>query len=187
VAWNCRQRFNDNADALLGLLPDIAVVPECADQPARAGQPGVPFVWSGESSPKGLGVTGFNGWVLNCADGPRMSGVLPLVVSGPGTRPLMLLAVWTKKKLGSSYTSQVADVVEVWGDRFGERAVDAGNFNASVLGLSAKRDMKNVERLGKLGMRSVGGGPGRPPTRGVVQGCASITPQATGNGPSIPS
>jgi exodeoxyribonuclease III len=65
VTWNCGMAIHKKVEPLLALLPDLAILPECAEPDViRTRAPTFSFTdceWSVLQSTKGLGVFSFGG------------------------------------------------------------------------------------------------------------------------------
>ena len=137
TTWNCNGAFHDKQSAVLGLAPDVLIVPECAksaaSQPEQWQELATGSDWVGNLEHKGLGVFSFGRYAISraCFYNPAHQLILPLEVSGP--LPFLLLAVWTLPDAGGSY---VRPLVEAWKEYSphlqGRDLVIAGDFNASV-------------------------------------------------------
>jgi len=101
ISWNCAAASQQKIDLLLGLNPDVAVVPECSEANIEALKAkGYSAFWLGQLSTKGIGVIAGNGWKLT----PRLDNLAALKtvaafdVSGPAN--FTLVAVWTQSTKG---------------------------------------------------------------------------------------
>jgi len=90
VVWNAHQALDRKQDALNRLRPDIAVIPECADDIEA---PDGSFLWVGKNHSKGLGVLSYGDYRLSrIGNDPQVRWAIPISVTGP--HAFFLLALW---------------------------------------------------------------------------------------------
>src|SRR5712692_9910875 len=100
VAWNCRSGFHRKLEALRGLAPDVAIIPECGSlETLHTKAPGLTptsALWIGDNPNKGLGVFSFGADRLVRDDtyDASIQYALPVRVEGPGRTAFHLVAVW---------------------------------------------------------------------------------------------
>ncbi len=100
VSWNCRSGLHRKLEALRGLVPDIAIIPECGSleilQTKAPGLAPTSALWIGDNPNKGLGVFSFgpHRLVRDHAYDPSIQYALPVRVEEPGRVVFHLLAVW---------------------------------------------------------------------------------------------
>ncbi len=157
--WNCRLNIDAKRDALEGLHLDIAIVPESAEQPALAVEPGVSHAWTGQNSNKGLGVFAFSPWRIERIDeSERLPWCLPVRARHVDGAELTVLAIWTVKRAGDgrpAYAAQFAAVLDRWREVITrDRVVLAGDLNASFQGPSVIPHQINIATLADLGAHS---------------------------------
>jgi hypothetical protein len=157
--WNCRLDLDGKRAAFDRLALDVAIVPESAQHPLLAQQPGVSHAWIGTNSHKGLGVFGFGGWhVAPLREAEALPWCLPVNVRHPDGNEFTLLAVWTVKRQGDgrpSYASQFRAVIDRWGHVLdGGRAIIAGDLNASLQGPRWRPHRRNLDALAAIGVHS---------------------------------
>jgi hypothetical protein len=121
VTWNANMAFHRKHHLLAGLMPDVAVVPECAaDQHLRAQAPGFQPKcghWTGgetrEGLRKGLAVFSFGETTLEPIAVPFTdSHFLALDVKGP--LPFTLIAVWPLLDRAGSYARPIQRTPMRW-------------------------------------------------------------------------
>jgi len=121
VVWNAHQALDRKQDALNWLRPDIAVIPECAnDIEAPEGC----FQWVGNNHSKGLGVLSYGDYRLRALESdPDVKWAIPISVTGP--HAFFLLALWNMPPY-----KHVEEAVENYHRLLVTRpAVVAGDFN----------------------------------------------------------
>jgi hypothetical protein len=125
-------------EPMMGLQPDVAVIPECAS-PADIRAAGLyasarAHHWVGNLSKKGLGVFTFGAYTIEpveqTASAPEF--IVPLRVRGP--LEFQLLAVWAQSDNGvPGYVANVRRAIEKYDDFIREApTVIAGDFNSSA-------------------------------------------------------
>lgn len=142
VTWNCRMAFHAKYERLLGLRPDIAIVPECAALD-RFERKAVDFesnsaVWRGDDPNKGLAVFTFGDWSARLGEScdPRFKFFMALEVSGPAR--LNLLAVWAfnhrARNRATPNPPTTGEVIRHYAPFLSAApSIVAGDFNASVV------------------------------------------------------
>jgi exodeoxyribonuclease III len=163
VTWNVHQALTSKWPDLLGLSPDVAVLPEvgCADLSRLAPE----SRWVGNLPSRGLGVAGFNGWTVdirpewNC----DIEFVVPLQVRREDV-DFTLLAVWAMDRRAVRVhpdrpaRGQVRQAIELYASLLnGGRTVIAGDFNNAPRFDKGKREPNyalSVAELGAAGMVS---------------------------------
>lgn len=141
ISWNCCNGIADSvkAEYLLNLNPDIAVLPELREKDISLLKPSS-YVWTTNnlenSSPKGLGVLGFNGTKIE--ELPRdeeMEIYLPLFIE-QGTKQFNLLAVWNfywaakqGRFKGNKETPVEYAALQHYQDFFTDPCIIAGDWN----------------------------------------------------------
>lgn len=141
VVWNCNQGLHRKADSVLGLSPDLAIIPEAARQARTLTTKASGSLWIGEEKNKGLGIYSFGEFRIelhSCYD-KRLQWVAPIVVTGPAH--FLLLATWalndqaSEKHPQQGPKGQVAAALQVYKDQIdgsGMPLVVAGDFNGCV-------------------------------------------------------
>lgn len=137
VIWNCAQGLQNKYSLLLDLAPDIAIVPECADQATLSKKaPDFKFnqmLWTGLNKNKGLGVFSFDQTKIESVAIDDNQGYLFLPVKVIGSINLNLLAVWAfnhRNPLPESSKITTAEVITKYKNFLGTPAsVVAGDFN----------------------------------------------------------
>jgi endonuclease/exonuclease/phosphatase family metal-dependent hydrolase len=133
ISWNCAVASQENIDLLMGLNPDVAVVPECS----RANIDGLKArghsaFWVGEQDSKGLGVVAGKEWQLvprpdNMAD---LKTVIAFDVHGP--LDFTLIAVWTHSTTSYKGYAQELHAIAAHPEWFkGGPVVLAGDLNSN--------------------------------------------------------
>lgn len=145
---------------LLGLHPDIAVIPECSSTSVlEFANAGFDARWFGDKPSKGVGVLVSSPWRIASTDEPRNKWVVPIWVTGPSD--FLLLAVWTSKVgpiLKKNYIGQMHEAVMNNPQWFKAGPVIlCGDFNSNSI-WDAKRKIGNhtdvVKRLHEFGIVS---------------------------------
>lgn len=145
---------------LLGLAPDVAVIPECSSSSIREfSDAGFDARWFGNNTKKGLGVLVSPPWRIVRIGEPRNKWVVPIWVTGPSD--FLLLAVWTTKVgpiLKKNYIGQLYEAIRTNPEWFEvESVVFCGDFNSNTI-WDAKRSVGNhsdvVYRLNNYGIVS---------------------------------
>ena len=166
VTWNCSQKLDAKFEALMGLRPDVAIIPECAEPDVlRKKAPGFAFSdceWQGSNPNKGLGVFAFGARSLRRHQSwdPRFHLFLPVEIRGIDA--VNLLAVWAfneatpPKVVPNPRTTSLA--LDHYA-RFLERstAIVAGDFNAGIAWDSKSKSGKFADvdaKLVKFGLAS---------------------------------
>jgi exodeoxyribonuclease III len=123
VVWNAHQALYRKQYALNRLRPDIAVIPECADDIEA---PEGCFVWVGKNHSKGLGVLSYGEYRLTrLAYDPRVKWAIPISVTGPHV--FFLLALWNMPP----YDQDVKAIDRYHRMLVSRPAVVAGDFNVN--------------------------------------------------------
>jgi hypothetical protein len=137
VIWNCAQGLQKKYTLLQDLKPDIAIVPECADQATLLKKaPDFAFgnmLWTGLNKNKGLGVFSFGETKIESVAIKDNQGYLFLPVKVIGTINLNLLAVWAfnhRNPLPESSSVTTAHVITKYQNFLGaSTSIVAGDFN----------------------------------------------------------
>lgn len=157
--------FQRKYERLLELLPDVAIIPECANKDViRSKAPEFKpssFNWVGENKHKGLGVFTFGSFKAAQAlkHQEAFPYILPLSLDGP--RQFNLLAVWACHNKKNSYVSGIGPLrrsISHYRD-FIESGptIVAGDFNDNVRWDKPNKLNKhanNVAELAILGLQS---------------------------------
>jgi exodeoxyribonuclease III len=129
VCWNHRGRTDAKWDLLIGLRPDVAVLPETARAPARASgsllEPAPSWHWVGSNPVKGLAVATFG--VASGVVAPEVTGRWSVAAR---TASLTVLGVWSCPSDGH-YVREVQRALDAhrrWLDPEADVVV-AGDFN----------------------------------------------------------
>ena len=156
VTWNCcRGAYVKNLPLLDCLMPDIAVVQECA-KPAQESETSL---WFGDNPHQGIAVTAAAPYKVRLLtpldDVPKY--VVPIAVSGPVD--FTMLAVWSKDKQPYRYIRAVVKAVEMYrGLIAASPTVLIGDFNSNVIwDKGHPRDLNHsslVKKLAELGLVS---------------------------------
>ena len=131
VTWNCcRGPYLRNASLLGALLPDIAVIQECARPTTETDQ----CLWFGDNPHQGIAVFANGLYRIRAlpavAEVPRYA--IPVEVVGPTTFPL--IAVWSKGGQERPYVEAVVRAVELYRDLFSQyRTVLIGDLNSNAI------------------------------------------------------
>lgn len=137
VIWNCAQGLQKKYSLLLDLEPDVAIVPECADEETlRMKAPNFRFnqvLWAGANKNKGLGVFSFGETCIESAQVEDELGYLFLPVKVVGKLDINLLAVWAfnhRNPLPNTSKITTAEVITKY-RKFLENSssIIAGDFN----------------------------------------------------------
>ena len=134
VIWNCQGGFAKKAEALLGLDPDVAVVPECSHKDsASVSGAGYANLWFGSNPRKGLAIFCRKEWEMKEIHEPEQKWIVPVTVQGP--EPFALIAVWACK-VGTNardhYIGQVYQFLKVHPAWFQGPVIVAGDFNSNA-------------------------------------------------------
>jgi len=153
------------------LGPDIAIVPECANEEIlrrKGGRalPEVSMVWKGRLKDKGLAVFGFGDYEVSLAEcyDDRLEWVLPIAVTGPVN--FALLAVWASNHrariqhpdhVGVPQPASALTVYEDWIRN--QTTVLAGDFNHNCVwdkpGQVERNHAETVAAASRAGMVSI--------------------------------
>lgn len=142
VSWNCAQRAHLKMPVVLGLAPDLLVLPECARPDViRYKNPGLPpwtAHWIGDNPNKGLGVFAFGAYRIDRVPtvAPTGSMFLPVRCSGPVA--IAALATWafndSQPPRAVPNAASIERTVKECSDFLTETpCVMLGDFNASVV------------------------------------------------------
>lgn len=149
-------RVHDKLPTLCDRLrPDVAVVPECANELILRAKsdddpPWSSMVWLGSRPHKGLGVFGFGPWSVRLAEcyDSRLEWIAPVEVSGPSN--FRLLAVWAMNKRsgnrhpGHDLATPVSNALSEYRDWTASGPlVVAGDLNDSVVWDKPRKAKKN--------------------------------------------
>lgn len=159
VVWNCDQGLHRKAEVLLGLTPDLAVVPKAARQARTVVQKSSGSVWVGAEKNKGLGVYGFNGYQLKLHEAydKQLQWVAPVVVSGPAS--FLLLATWSLQHWATEFhpdqrkRPQVEVALEVYAEAIKASKlplVVAGDFNSCLAWDQREKNSRHANTLRAL-------------------------------------
>jgi exodeoxyribonuclease-3 len=142
VSWNCRSGFHRKLEALRGLAPDVAVIPECGSlEILHAKAPGLmptSALWIGDNPNKGLGVFSFgpHRLVRDDAYDPSIQYALPVRVEGPGQSAFHLVAVWAHHGLSGRTMATLGPTLRALAayEQFlcARPSIVAGDFNNHV-------------------------------------------------------
>jgi exonuclease III len=98
VTWNCCGKFASKANELLGLNPDIAIVPESTLADAGAlKQQGYESLWFGDEGQKGMAVLYKSPLTLRQQGQSLHKWIIPIAVSGPESFTLIAVWAWQPK------------------------------------------------------------------------------------------
>lgn len=131
ITWNCcRGRFSAKVPLVQALVPDVAVLQECA----RPAEEEPSCLWFGENSRQGVAVLASGGYrvkALPSAPGvPRFT--FPVQVSGPET--FLILAVWSQRGPEYPYVEAVIRAVELYRESIcSQSTVVIGDFNSNAI------------------------------------------------------
>lgn len=143
VAWNCNMALHRKLHALRRLVPDIAVVSECASPERLRGLAALDDIsgdpiWIGDNPNKGLAVLAFNGYRLSLAREfhPTLRHLAPVHITGPAS--CNLLAVWAQNVSGGNVRKRQAGPLRRGLKKYksflsGGSAIVAGDFNNNVI------------------------------------------------------
>ena len=142
VTWNCQMGLDKNANALLSLNPDLAVIPECSEKSAVAfKERGFESLWFGSNPLKGLGVFCRKGWSIRALHPPQLEWIVPIEVDAP--TPFTLIAVWACRMgtgKANRYVGLVHQSLISHPEWFGGTAVVlAGDLNSNKIWDSERR------------------------------------------------
>lgn len=155
VSWNTRA--NSVGDHLVGLRPDVAVLPEWGKLPLATPKDSSSSAQFGEVGKRGLGVAAWREWSVSEADvQPLPSGVIGAVdVAGPTN--FKLIAAWPYLSEPLS-TNPVTQALQLWADWVADGPlVVAGDFNtgSAWTGYPNYKDHPPiVAQLEEVGLRS---------------------------------
>lgn len=131
ITWNCCcGPYSTKVPLLDPLMPDIAVIQECAKPGVTSDQ----CLWFGDNPRKGLAVQAYGDYRLRelppAPDVPKF--VIPVAVSGP--TEFNLLAVWTKLQEPYRYVRAAAKAVEIYRELFlDSHTVFMGDLNSNAI------------------------------------------------------
>jgi len=165
VTWNCNMAFRKKLPLIIGLKPDIVIVPEC-EKPDRfqfnlySKQPS-DILWHGNNPNKGLGVFSFNEYKFKLLDNHNISfkTILPIVVSKKDF-DFVLLAIWANNpaEKGSQYIEQVWKAIHYYDEQLNGRTLLAGDFNSNTIWDKQHKEGSHssvVQKLAEKGIQSV--------------------------------
>lgn len=163
VVWNCRMAFARKRELLFALKPDVAVIPECSRDAARAcAGEGYSVCWWGDNKHKGLAVIAGVPWALDSgrswARHPAQKWIAPVKVNGPTN--FLLVAVWacpvgTVREL--NYVGQLFQAVKRHKRWFSEGVptVICGDFNSNAILDRGRKIMRHTAVVGMLAERNL--------------------------------
>jgi hypothetical protein len=144
VSWNCATGFRAKRDAVMALLPDLLIVPECSrkDVESEVGSGQATFGhWTGINSRKGLAVFAYGPVALSLSPiaDDAIHYVVPLEIRTPVE--LNLLAVWTHpgpyrlhRSATCGYVGQIHRALTAYGGFLTSLpSVVIGDFNSSAI------------------------------------------------------
>ena len=162
VSWNCCQAFRKKWEYVAAMQPAVLVVAEaeCPDRQPPALLKRYPsHAWVGDNASKGLLVLGDTEHRIEIPDeyNPEHRYVLPVRVSGADE--CLLLAVWTQRDKGVSYTQHLRNALVEYETLLDGNATVIGDFNANTIwDAEHRRDIthsQNIAWLEAHGLRSV--------------------------------
>lgn len=159
VSWNCCQAFRRKWEYVDAFEPDILVVPEAeciAKQPAELLQRYPHHAWVGDNDNKGLLILAASPYPLAIHDAYNNEHryVLPLNVHG--APEFSLLAVWTQRDNGISYTQHLSRALEEYQHLLERDVVIVGDFNANAIwDHEHRRDVTHSENVAWLQERGI--------------------------------
>ena len=110
LAWNCAMALHKKAQAVAGLRPDIAVIPECGKNSVAALERlGYAGVWVGANPHKGLGVFVRRPLEARLLARPRQRWVAALDVAGYA-QPLRVIGVWACRVGARNYDNYIGQL-----------------------------------------------------------------------------
>jgi endonuclease/exonuclease/phosphatase family metal-dependent hydrolase len=156
VSWNCNMALHRKLPDLLGLEPDVAIIPECADFNGKASEYGAnSSVWIGDSQHKGLGVLSFGSFEASLSPVYRPNCfpyIAPVQISGPTC--FNLLAVWACHKKKNSYKERLGPLrraIRTYQTFIGSSpTIVAGDFNDNVKWDRPKKPNKHATNVAEL-------------------------------------
>lgn len=165
ITWNCNMAFRKKAGLLLGLQPDIVIVPEC-EHPDKlkfsndTRQPS-DMLWFGNNLNKGLGIFSYSGFRLKVhkKHNPDFRMIVPITVTGGATK-FLLYAIWANNPTDpdGQYVEQVWKAIHHY-KRYisNKQTILIGDFNSNTI-WDRKRRAGNhsnvVKRLEEKGIYS---------------------------------
>ena len=165
ITWNCNMAFRKKAGLLLGLQPDIVIVPEC-EHPDKlkfsndTRQPS-DMLWFGNNLNKGLGIFSYSGFRLKVhkKHNPDFRMIVPITVTGGATK-FLLYAIWANNPIDpdGQYVEQVWKAIHHY-KRYisNKQTILIGDFNSNTI-WDRKRRAGNhsnvVKRLEEKGIYS---------------------------------
>ena len=154
VVWNCNGGFRRKHSVLRSLQPDVAIIPEAAEDFAQGlPTPTSPSLWIGGKAARGLGVVALNGWTLERADIDIKERLFLPCVATRGRKRIQLIAVCVKK--ATDYVSPTLKALQNLAHFIGAGpTILAGDFNGSVAFDRQIPFRLVVDKLDRLGMRS---------------------------------
>ncbi|MEI7560527.1 MAG: endonuclease/exonuclease/phosphatase family protein [Actinomycetes bacterium] len=154
VTWNCCQAFRTKWNYPDSFGPDVIVVPEAESirrQPQALLQLYPNHQWIGDNENKGLLVLSSDSYDLSIHESydPSHRYVLPLQVSG--SSEFTMLAVWTQRDKGASYTQHLSRALETYEPLLHGDALVVGDFNANTIwDQEHRRDVTHSENVAWL-------------------------------------
>lgn len=156
VVWNCNMAFHKKWDKLMGLNPDIAIIPECASLEIllkrKYDGPINNFIWRGFNPHKGLAVLARDEYGIKSTQtfDERQKIVYPVSVRGKNS--FNLLAVWsnTDRDLPVALRGKgpVLRSLDVYREFCSDHPlVVAGDFNHNVIWDKSGRADNHAEML----------------------------------------
>jgi hypothetical protein len=157
VSWNCHDGFDRKTDALLSMVPDIAVLSEVKRRHIESMNAVPSFAFAGPDDKKGVAVLGFNGWLIERVAPIEQKWFLPVVASRGSVR-VNVLAIWVIPT--TSYVeptlSELDRLVQFLSSNF---VIAAGDFNQNVIfdkGRGVRRRFSTaLHKLSQLELASV--------------------------------
>jgi exodeoxyribonuclease-3 len=141
VEWNCQGAFRKKIKDIVGLKPDILVVPECEnEQKLKLSSLDVPvsdFFWYGDSPNKGVGVFSFGDYKIELVNwfNPRFRYILPLKISN-GSHSFLLFAIWAmdnKEDTKARYIGQVWLAINYYSQFISDSVIMIGDYNSNQI------------------------------------------------------
>lgn len=127
--------LDKKADALLSLMPEVAVIPKCSEKSVVMLQGrGYKTLWFGSNPQKGVGVICRKELSIRALMPPEQHWIIPIEVTAP--IPFTLIAVWTcpSRESGERYIVLVYQALMTHPEWFsGGPVIVAGDFNSNKI------------------------------------------------------
>lgn len=165
IAWNCNMAFRKKAHCVLGLNPDILIIPECERPDKLMFDMYVPkprqILWYGTNPNKGLGVFSYSNFTLKELDchNKELKTIVPLEVSND-EEAFTLFAIWANNTddKQNQYVGQIWKALTHYDPLLTKGpSILTGDFNSNTIWDKPKRIGNHthvVEKLLEKGIHS---------------------------------